>query len=137
VADVEFPSGRTHLRWELHILKPHEKPWFTSVLIGSEVRSGYGQALTDFGTRTLVANGKFITFEGGEGAGKSTQLKRLVARLEKAGREVVATREPGGSQGAEIIRDIVLKGHADRWSPVTETLLMYAAFEGDELAVGH
>jgi dTMP kinase len=74
-----------------------------------------------------VANGKFITFEGGEGAGKSTQLKRLVARLEKAGREVVATREPGGSQGAEIIRDIVLKGHADRWSPVTETLLMYAA----------
>lgn len=74
-----------------------------------------------------MTTGKFITFEGGEGAGKSTQLKRLVARLEKAGREVVATREPGGSQGAEIIRDIVLKGRADRWSPVTETLLMYAA----------
>jgi dTMP kinase len=74
-----------------------------------------------------VTTGKFITFEGGEGAGKSTQLKRLVARLEKAGHEVVATREPGGSQGAEIIRDIVLKGRADRWSPVTETLLMYAA----------
>ncbi len=74
-----------------------------------------------------MTTGKFITFEGGEGAGKSTQLKRLVARLEKAGHEVVATREPGGSQGAEIIRDIVLKGRADRWSPVTETLLMYAA----------
>jgi dTMP kinase len=74
-----------------------------------------------------VIQGKFITFEGGEGAGKSTQLKRLVARLEKGGREVVATREPGGSPGAEIIRDIVLKGRADRWSPVTETLLMYAA----------
>ncbi|HEV7383345.1 MAG TPA: dTMP kinase, partial [Phenylobacterium sp.] len=67
-----------------------------------------------------MTQGRFITFEGGEGAGKSTQLKRLVARLEKAGREVVATREPGGSQGAEIIRDIVLKGRADRWSPVTE-----------------
>jgi dTMP kinase len=74
-----------------------------------------------------VAQGKFITFEGGEGAGKSTQLKRLVARLQAAGREVVATREPGGSPGAESIRELVLKGSADRWSPVTETLLMYAA----------
>ena len=74
-----------------------------------------------------MKHGRFITFEGGEGAGKSTQLKRLVARLEKTGHKVVATREPGGSSGAEIIRDIVLKGQADRWSPVTETLLMYAA----------
>jgi dTMP kinase len=74
-----------------------------------------------------VAQGRFITFEGGEGAGKSTQLKRLVARLEVGGLEVVATREPGGSPGAESIRELVLKGSADRWSPVTETLLMYAA----------
>ena len=74
-----------------------------------------------------MAQGRFITFEGGEGAGKSTQLKRLVASLEAGGREVVATREPGGSPGAESIRDLVLKGSADRWSPVTETLLMYAA----------
>jgi dTMP kinase len=74
-----------------------------------------------------VAQGRFITFEGGEGAGKSTQLKRLVARLQASGREVVATREPGGSPGAESIRELVLKGSADRWSPVTETLLMYAA----------
>jgi dTMP kinase len=74
-----------------------------------------------------VTRGQFITFEGGEGAGKSTQVKRLVARLQADGREVVATREPGGSPGAESIRDIVLKGAADRWSPVTETLLMYAA----------
>ncbi|MDB5428051.1 MAG: tmk [Phenylobacterium sp.] len=74
-----------------------------------------------------MAQGRFITFEGGEGAGKSTQLKRLVARLQTGGREVVATREPGGSPGAEAIRDLVLKGNADRWSPVTETLLMYAA----------
>jgi dTMP kinase len=74
-----------------------------------------------------VTAGRFITFEGGEGAGKSTQLKRLVARLQASGREVVATREPGGSPGGEAIRELVLKGNADRWSPVTETLLMYAA----------
>jgi dTMP kinase len=74
-----------------------------------------------------VARGRFITFEGGEGAGKSTQVKRLAARLQDQGLEVVTTREPGGSPGAESIRDIVLKGAADRWSPVTETLLMYAA----------
>lgn len=71
--------------------------------------------------------GRFITFEGGEGAGKSTQVKRLAARLQGQGLEVVTTREPGGSPGAESIRDIVLRGDADRWSPVTETLLMYAA----------
>ena len=74
-----------------------------------------------------MTRGRFISFEGGEGAGKSTQVKRLAARLESGGREVVLTREPGGSPGAEAIRDIVLRGDADRWSPVTETLLMYAA----------
>ncbi|HEY8571435.1 dTMP kinase [Phenylobacterium sp.] len=74
-----------------------------------------------------MTRGRFITFEGGEGAGKSTQLKRLAARLQDQGQEVVATREPGGSPGAESIRELVLKGAADRWSPVTETLLMYAA----------
>ena len=74
-----------------------------------------------------MTRGRFITFEGGEGAGKSTQAKRLVARLAVDGRETVLTREPGGSPGAESIRDLVLRGDADRWSPVTETLLMYAA----------
>ncbi len=74
-----------------------------------------------------MAQGRFITFEGGEGAGKSTQVKRLCARLEAGGHPVVMTREPGGSPGAESIREIVLRGDADRWSPVTETLLMYAA----------
>jgi dTMP kinase len=74
-----------------------------------------------------VSKGRFITFEGGEGAGKSTQLRRLVARLQAGDREVVATREPGGSPGAEAIRELVLNGAADRWSPVTETLLMYAS----------
>ena len=74
-----------------------------------------------------MARGRFITFEGGEGAGKSTQVKRLAARLTADGLEVVATREPGGSPGAEAIRDLVLNGAADRWSATTETLLMYAA----------
>jgi dTMP kinase len=74
-----------------------------------------------------VTRGRFITFEGGEGAGKSTQVRRLSARLQAQGLEVVATREPGGSPGAEAIRDLLVKGEADRWSPVTETLLMYAA----------
>lgn len=74
-----------------------------------------------------MTRGRFISFEGGEGAGKSTQAKRLAGHLEQRGREVVLTREPGGSPGAEAIRDLVLRGDADRWSPVTETLLMYAA----------
>ena len=74
-----------------------------------------------------MARGRFITFEGGEGAGKSTQVRRLTARLRERGLDVVATREPGGSPGAEAIRDLVLKGEADRWSPTTETLLMYGA----------
>ena len=74
-----------------------------------------------------MAQGVFITFEGGEGAGKSTQVRRLRDRLAQAGRQVVATREPGGSPGAEAIRALLVRGEADRWSPVTETLLMYAA----------
>jgi dTMP kinase len=74
-----------------------------------------------------MARGFFITFEGGEGAGKSTQLTRLADRLEAAGRAVVRSREPGGSPGAEAIRSLLVIGEADRWSPVTETLLMYAA----------
>jgi dTMP kinase len=74
-----------------------------------------------------MSGGLFITFEGGEGVGKSTQVRCLAARLEAAGREVVVTREPGGSPGAEAIRNLVLNGSADRWSPVTETLLMYAS----------
>ena len=61
-----------------------------------------------------MTRGNFITFEGGEGAGKSTQVRRLTARLRERGLDVVATREPGGSPGAEAIRDLVLKGEADR-----------------------
>ncbi|ESQ94251.1 dTMP kinase [Asticcacaulis benevestitus] len=71
--------------------------------------------------------GRFITFEGGEGAGKSTQVKALVARLRAQGLEVVQTREPGGSPGAEALRDLLVQGDATRWSAVSELLMMYAA----------
>ena len=74
-----------------------------------------------------MSTGRFITFEGGEGGGKSTQLRLLAQRLGDLGGEVVATREPGGSPGAEAIRDLLVRGAADRWSAMTETLLMYAA----------
>lgn len=74
-----------------------------------------------------MTRGRFITFEGGEGTGKSTQVARLVERLSARGLEVVRTREPGGSPGAEAIRDLVVSGTADRWSARTELLLMYAA----------
>jgi len=74
-----------------------------------------------------VTQGSFISFEGGEGAGKSTQIRRLAVRLQAAGHDVVVTREPGGSPGAEAIRELLVNGAADRWSPVTETLLMYAS----------
>ena len=74
-----------------------------------------------------MAHGRFITLEGGEGAGKSTQARRLAERLSAGGHKVVVTREPGGSPGAETIRALLVTGQTDRWSPVTETLLMYAA----------
>lgn len=74
-----------------------------------------------------VTQGRFITFEGGEGTGKSTQVARLVERLRGRGLEVVQTREPGGSPGAEDIRAIALNGDPGRWSAATETLLMFAA----------
>ena len=74
-----------------------------------------------------MARGYFITFEGGEGAGKSTQVRRLAERLRALGKTVVVTREPGGSPGAEAIRDLLVRGAAERWSPISETLLMYAS----------
>jgi len=74
-----------------------------------------------------VTQGRFITFEGGEGTGKSTQAARLVERLRARDLDVVQTREPGGSPGAEDIRAIALNGETNRWSPMTETLLMFAA----------
>ncbi len=71
--------------------------------------------------------GQFITFEGGEGAGKTTQAKMLADALDAVGVETILTREPGGTFGAESIRKLVLEGTDDRWSGMTELLLMYAA----------
>ena len=73
-----------------------------------------------------MQRGRFISLEGGEGAGKSTQARRLAERLGAGGREVVLTREPGGSAGAEAIRSLLVEGDADRWSAVSETLLIVA-----------
>jgi len=71
--------------------------------------------------------GRFITLEGGEGVGKSTQARRLAAALRKRGLDVVETREPGGSLGAEAIRGLLLAGEIDRWSAPAEALLFAAA----------
>ena len=71
--------------------------------------------------------GRFITLEGGEGAGKSTQLQRLKGWLEARGRKVVGTREPGGSPGAEMIRKLLVEGPTERWDGTTEALLHFAA----------
>lgn len=71
--------------------------------------------------------GKFITFEGGEGVGKSTQSKLLVEKLNKNGIEAVWTREPGGCEDAEEIRKLLISGSAGRWDGITELLLIYAA----------
>ena len=75
----------------------------------------------------MTRTGKFISLEGGEGAGKSTQLRALAAALRERGLEVVETREPGGSEGAERIRELLLTGSEDRWSPKAEALLFAAA----------
>lgn len=70
---------------------------------------------------------KFITLEGGEGVGKSTQLQALADAIRAKGHKVVTTREPGGSPGAEAIRALLMDGTSDRWNPRTEALLFAAA----------
>ncbi len=70
---------------------------------------------------------RFVTFEGGEGAGKTTQIKRLGEKLAQAGIAAIATREPGGSPGAEAIRNLLVAGEVGRWDPTTEAFLMIAA----------
>lgn len=75
----------------------------------------------------MTARGRFITLEGGEGAGKSTQLRRLAAALRRPGREVVETREPGGAPEAERIRTLLVEGGTESWDGVTEALLHFAA----------
>tara|TARA_B110000090_G_scaffold113147_1_gene126289 strand:+ start:2032 stop:2637 length:606 start_codon:yes stop_codon:yes gene_type:complete len=71
--------------------------------------------------------GRFITFEGIDGSGKSTQSRRFDEKLRALGHDVILTREPGGSTGAEHIRELVLTGDPDRWSAETELLLFTAA----------
>ncbi|TPG54011.1 dTMP kinase [Sphingomonas glacialis] len=72
-------------------------------------------------------SGRFISLEGGEGAGKSTQAKRLAAALGARGIDALVTREPGGSEGAEAIRGLLMQGDVSRWSAHSEALLFAAA----------
>jgi dTMP kinase len=74
-----------------------------------------------------VARGRFLSIEGGEGAGKSTQVRRLADDLRARGLDVIVTREPGGSEGGEAIRDLLMQGEVKRWSSHTEALLFAAA----------
>ncbi|MDP7044285.1 MAG: dTMP kinase, partial [Alphaproteobacteria bacterium] len=80
-----------------------------------------------------MTHGIFITLEGGEGAGKTTQQSLLAKALRAKGLEVLATREPGGSPGAEDIRRLLVEGEVERWTPMSETLLLLAA-RNDHLA---
>lgn len=73
-----------------------------------------------------MTEGRFITFEGGEGGGKSTQIALLAGALKGHGIETLVTREPGGVPGAEEIRALLVKGDVNRWTPLTEALLNYA-----------
>ena len=75
----------------------------------------------------MTARGRFISLEGGEGAGKSTQVKALAAALEDRGIRCLVTREPGGSGGAEAVRDLLLQGDESRWGAKAEALLFAAA----------
>jgi len=80
-----------------------------------------------------VSRGRFISLEGGEGAGKSTQLRALAGLLKDRGIDVLVTREPGGSEGAERIRELLLTGSDDRWNAQAEALL-FAAARADHVA---
>ena len=81
----------------------------------------------------MSQRGRFISLEGGEGVGKSTQVKALAEALRQRGLDVVTTREPGGSEGAEAIRALLLGGADDRWGPEAEALL-FAAARADHVA---
>jgi dTMP kinase len=80
----------------------------------------------------IAATGRFISLEGGEGVGKSTQIAALADALRARGIDVIVTREPGGSEGAEAIRSLLLEGDAGRWGPRAEALL-FAAARSDHL----
>lgn len=80
-----------------------------------------------------MTRGRFITLEGGEGVGKSTQIRAIAAALAAQGIEAVVTREPGGSAGAEAIRTLLMEGQDDRWDARSEALL-FAAARADHVA---
>ncbi|MBA3942530.1 MAG: dTMP kinase [Sphingopyxis sp.] len=80
-----------------------------------------------------MTRGRFITLEGGEGVGKSTQIRAIAAALAAQGIETVVTREPGGSTGAEAIRTLLMEGQDDRWDARSEALL-FAAARADHVA---
>ena len=80
-----------------------------------------------------MSRGRFISLEGGEGVGKSTQVEALAEALRQRGIDVLVTREPGGSEGAEKIRELLLSGTEDRWGPQAEALL-FAAARADHVA---
>ena len=75
----------------------------------------------------MTRAGRLIPFEGGEGAGKSTQIEHVAATLRAAGVDPLVTREPGGTSGAEQIRQLLVEGPPERWLPLTEALLLLAA----------
>src|SRR3546814_4812453 len=83
--------------------------------------------VTGVQTCALPICGRFITLEGGEGVGKSTQIRALASALTECGVEVVVTREPGGSAGAEAIRALLMEGADDRWDARSEALLFAEA----------
>jgi dTMP kinase len=75
----------------------------------------------------MTARGRFFSIEGGEGVGKSTQINALANMIRSHGHDVILTREPGGTEGAEVIRQLLLGGSAERWAPRSEALLFAAA----------
>jgi len=83
--------------------------------------------MADGAIKRVAGRGRFISFEGGEGSGKSTQIKRLAERLDAAKLRSIVTREPGGSPGAEVIRHLILSGMGKLLGPDAETLLFAAA----------
>lgn len=97
--------------------------------IDGTARDAVGSARRSVG----LARGLFVTVEGGEGSGKSTQLRRLADRLRALGRDVLTTREPGGTAGAERVRALLLDGTARRFGPHAETAL-FAAARADHVA---
>lgn len=95
--------------------------------IHRNVKALYHTLWESDGTNTAMTAARFVTFEGGEGVGKSTQVKRLAARLSESGMPAVRTREPGGTPKAEAIRAFILQGKSESWGAGAEAVLFAAA----------